>query len=75
MYTWRLRNARVFLGRRSRRSSTLLLYDSLSAAFCFCEITVCTRAMETLLKVEKPQIHATQFEFVANKGIGKQKWK
>jgi hypothetical protein len=31
--------------------------------------------METLLKVEKPQIHATQFEFVANKGIGKQKWK
>jgi hypothetical protein len=39
------------------------LYASLSAAFCFCEITVCTRAMEVrtaLLKEQKPQIDTIQ---------------
>ena len=45
--------ARVFLGRRSRGSSFFFLYASRSADFCFCEITVSTRAIEvrtTLLK-------------------------
>jgi hypothetical protein len=53
-----LRKAGVF-----RRSFFFFLYASLSAAFCFCEITVCTRAMEvrtTLLKEQKPQIDAIQ---------------
>ena len=67
MYTWclvrRLRMARVFLGRRSSGSSFLFLYASRSAAFCFCEITVSTRAMEvrtTLLQEKKkPRIHAS----------------
>nr|ACR37471.1 unknown [Zea mays] len=42
----RLRMARVFLGRRSSGSSFFFLYASRSADFCFCEMTVSTRAME-----------------------------
>lgn len=49
--------ARVFLGRRSSGSSFLFLYASLSAAFCFCEMTVSTLAIEvrTTLLRRKPR--------------------
>ncbi|CAA7410294.1 unnamed protein product [Spirodela intermedia] len=40
--------ARVFFGLKSRGKNFFLLYASLSAAFCFCEITVSTRAIESL---------------------------
>lgn len=40
--------ARVFLGRRSRGKYFFVLYASLSAAFCFWEITVNTCAIESL---------------------------
>jgi hypothetical protein len=48
--------ARVFLGRRSRGRYFLFLYASRSADFCFCDITVSTRAMEvrtTLLQNQR----------------------
>ncbi|RZR73037.1 hypothetical protein BHM03_00019448 [Ensete ventricosum] len=40
--------ARVFLGRRSRGMCFFFLYTSLSAVFCFCEMTVSTRAIDSL---------------------------
>lgn len=50
--TWclvrRLRIALVFLGRRSSGKYFLFLYTSLSADFCFCDITVNTCAIDNL---------------------------
>ena len=57
--TWclvrRLRIARVFLGRRSRGKNFLLLYASLSANFCFWEMTVNTWAIDFLTTLLKDQ--------------------
>uniref|UniRef100_A0A2P2L621 Uncharacterized protein n=1 Tax=Rhizophora mucronata TaxID=61149 RepID=A0A2P2L621_RHIMU len=40
--------ALVFLGRRSSGRNFLFLYTFLKAAFCACEITVKTRAIDNL---------------------------
>lgn len=52
--------ALVFLGRRSRGKNFLFLYTSLSAAFCFCEITVNTWAIDNLTTFLHLQEHQNE---------------
>lgn len=57
----RLRMALVFLGRRSRGKYFLFLYTSLSADFCFCDITVNTCAIVDAITDASTLLHLRNF--------------